>query len=102
VAQLKTLNVQDEVQNRVQDNTKKAIDQINANVLTSGTILSKVSLKVGSNTVNHKLGKVLTGWFIVRQRSSATIYDTQDSNKTPAQTLLLTSSAAVTVDIYVF
>jgi hypothetical protein len=102
MAQLKTLNLEDETQNRIQDNTKKAVAQINSNVLTSGTILNSIALKSGSNTINHKLGKTLTGWFIVRQRASATIYDQQDSNKTPTQTLSLNSSADVTVDIYVF
>jgi hypothetical protein len=99
---LKTLNVPDEIQNRVQDNTKKAIDQLSNQPLTNGTILSSIALTTGNNTVNHKLGKKLTGWFIVRQRSSATIYDNQDSNKAPTQTLILVSSADVTVDIYVF
>jgi len=102
MAQLKTLKLEDEVHNRIQDNTKKAVAQINSNSLTSGTVLTSIALKSGSNTINHKLGKTLTGWFIVRQRASAIIYDQQDSNKTPSQTLVLNSSVDVTVDIYVF
>ena len=102
MAQLQKLNTQDELANRIQDNTKKAITQINSNALTSGTILTSQSLKAGDNTINHKLGKNLSGWFIVRQRAAATFYDKQDSNSSPAQTLILNASAAVVVDIYVF
>lgn len=66
------------------------------------SILKSVSLASGSNTINHQLGRALTGWRIVRQRASATIYDTQDSNSYPDLTLLLTASGAVVVDIEVF
>lgn len=68
----------------------------------NSSILRSVSLVVGANVVNHLLGRPLQGWKIVRQRAAASIYDTQDSNQTPALTLQLTSSAAVSVDIEVF
>jgi hypothetical protein len=96
------LNTQDELQNRIQDNTKKAVASVNSNPIMQGSILSGVSLKSGDNTVDHKLGKKLTGWFIVRIRGAATIYDKQDSNAQASQTLVLNSSAAVSVDIFVF
>jgi hypothetical protein len=102
MATFKKLNVQDEVTNRIQDNTAKAVNQLSSNALTSGSILTSQTLKAGDNTINHKLGKTLTGWFIVRQRGAASIYDKQDSNSSPSQTLILNSSAAVSVDIYVF
>lgn len=65
-------------------------------------ILPNVSLVVGNNSVNHRLGRKLQGWRIVRQRSLASIYDTQDSNQMNNLTLTLVSSAAVSVDIEVF
>lgn len=70
--------------------------------ITQGQILEKVQLAVGANTINHKLGRKLIGWWIVRQRSAATVYDLQDTNPTPAVNLKLQSSASVLVDIYVF
>ena len=96
------LNTQDELQNRIQDNTKKAVASVSSNPIVQGSILSGVSLKSGDNTVDHKLGKKLTGWFIVSIRGAATIYDKQDSNAQPSQTLVLNSSTAVSVDIFVF
>jgi len=64
--------------------------------------LQGVSLKVGSNAVNHLLGRKLTGWAIIRQRGPAAIYDAQDLNVNPELTLSLVSSAAVSVDIEVW
>lgn len=66
------------------------------------SILKNVSLKIGSNTINTLLGAPLQGWFIVRQRGAASIYDTQDSNQSPDLTLNLTSSADVSVDVAIF
>lgn len=73
-----------------------------ANPLAQGQLLKSVSLVSGSNSINHKLGRKLQGWIIVRLRASATVYDTQDANQSPAVTLQLTASAPVTVDLWVF
>lgn len=70
--------------------------------LNSGMILQNVSLVSGSNTINHKLGKKLQGWFIVRQRAAAEVYDLQDSNLYPELTLILNSNASVNVNLFVF
>lgn len=66
------------------------------------TILPKVSLAIGDNTISHTLGRALAGWNIVRIRAAATIYDKQDSNTNPAVSLILNSSAAVVIDLEVF
>ena len=92
----------DRVVNQLQDNIANFVEPISDNVLLPGIILKNVALAASSNTIQHKLGRLLLGWFIVRQRASASIYDTQDTNPTPTKTLLLTSSAVVTVDLYVF
>jgi hypothetical protein len=88
--------------NRVQDSIQKAFNPLAQNALLDGVLLTSVALKSGSNTINHTLGRNLSGWVVVRQRASASFYDTQDSNSLPALTLNLTSSANVTVDLYVF
>lgn len=92
----------DRVVNQLQDNIANFIEPLGNNVLLSGIILKNVALAVGSNTIQHGLGRLLLGWFIVRQRASASIYDTQDTNPSPTTTLRLTSSAVVVVNIYVF
>jgi hypothetical protein len=65
-------------------------------------LLKDIKLSTGSNSVNHKLSRKLQGWYIVRQRASASIYDEQDNNQNPDLTLALVSSANVTVDLVVF
>jgi hypothetical protein len=106
MARLFKVQTTDRVMNQLQDNIANLLEPTATTVeqspLLSGTVLEKVVLTSGSNTIRHTLGRVLKGWFIVRQRASATLYDTQDSNSTPQITLLLTASANVTVDIYVF
>lgn len=65
-------------------------------------ILPQVQLAVGSNTINHRLQRKIQGWRIIRLRGQASIYDTQDGNTSPTLTLLLTSDAAVSVDLECF
>lgn len=69
---------------------------------SSGILLKQVSLKTGDNTIDHKLGRNLQGWQLVRVRAAATIYDKQDNNQLQSRTLILNSSAPVVVDIFVF
>lgn len=73
-----------------------------AAALLNGQVVKLVNLGVGTTQINHGLQRKLQGYFIVRQRGPANIYDTQDSNPNPTLTLALVSSAAVSVDIYVF
>lgn len=106
MARLFKVQTTDRVVNQLQDNIANLLEPTATTVeqspLLAGKILEKVVLSASSNTIRHTLGRTLKGWFIVRQRASATIYDTQDSNTTPEVTLKLTASAGVTVDIYVF
>ena len=87
---------------QVQDNLVRTLNPLFDTPILGGIVLTNISLASGANTINHKLGKKLSGWLIVRQRASASIYDTQDTNQTPELTLKLNSSAAVVVDIYCF
>jgi hypothetical protein len=73
-----------------------------SNPSLQSSLLAKVSLISGTNSVNHLLGKKLTGWRIVRQRSAASIYDDQDINQRPDLTLTLISNASVIIDLEVF
>lgn len=85
-----------------QDKWASILDPVLKNAATDPVILKNVQLTAGSNNVNHLLGHRLTGWQVIRQRSAATFYDTQDTNPTPAQTLALNASANCLVDLIVF
>lgn len=86
----------------MQSNWSKQLNPLLNNPSNNAIILKEVQLTTGSNTINHRLGKKLTGWRIVRQRSAAQIYDDQDNNQMPALTLTLVSDANVSVDIECF
>lgn len=73
-----------------------------SNPMLAGRLLRNVALVSGDNTINHKLGRKLQGWLIVRKRAAADIYDKQDNNTMPDLTLVLNASTAVVVDIYCF
>lgn len=80
----------------------KEIDPVLKLPTNSGQVLKSVSLGVGVTQVNHKLSRALQGWYLVRKRGPAAIYDLQDANSMPTLTLTLVSDAAVVVDIFVY
>lgn len=86
----------------LQTKWKSEIDPLLAKPLTQGLLLPSVSLAIGTNTINHRLGRKLIGWQLTRKRAAAAIYDTQDSNQMPQATLTLVSDAVVVVDLWVF
>lgn len=72
------------------------------NPSNNASVLNGIQLTTGANVINTLLGRTLQGWSIVRQRGAASIYDSQDTNQSPALTLVLISSTDVNVDILVF
>lgn len=93
----------DQALSMLQSTWAAQLDPVIKNPVNSCSVLRSVSLVSGANVINHKLGQKLQGWSIVRMRSvAASVYDTQDTNPTPALTLTLQSSTAVVVDLLVF
>ncbi len=78
------------------------LNNLLANPLTQGRLITGLALTTGTNVINHKLGHTLVGWMLVGLSASVTIYDTQASNQTPQLTLNLTSSGPATVSLWVF
>ncbi len=70
--------------------------------LNSSNLIQGQVLAIGTNQVNHKLGRKLKGWIVTRKTAGASLYDAQNSNQTPSTTLALVSDAIVTVDLIVF
>jgi len=81
---------------------KSLLDPVLANPLQSGQLLTGISLVNGSTTINHGLGRKLRGYIVVLSSAAATIHDSQSTNTMPDLTLVLVSSAATTVSLYVF
>lgn len=87
----------------LQTGWSQQLNPVVANPILNGLQLQQISLVNGDTVINHKLNRPLRGWFLTRLRSpGANIYDKQDSNLTPIVTLVLHSSAAVIVDLWVY
>lgn len=75
----------------------------NSNNRVQSNFLNLVS---GANIIQHQLGRKPQGYFIVRQKSAASIYDTWDTQNIDSQPLetvvTFNSSANVTVSIWIF
>lgn len=86
----------------LQTNWASILNPIISNPANQSIILLEVDLINGTTIVNHRLGRKLQGWKIVRQDAAAAIYDSQNSNQSQELTLILNSDADVTVNIEVF
>ncbi len=76
-----------------------SLNPLLANPTNSISIISNVRLIAGTNIVNHLLGHMMNGWFLVDIQGIATIYRSAPMNNL---TLTLTASAPVTVSLGVF
>jgi len=86
--------------NQLQQNVKQVIDPLLKNAVLYGNKVNQ-NLVIGSNTINHGLGRTLQGWIITEINGSASIYRVNKDSE-PARLLYLVSSAAVNADIYCF
>lgn len=92
---------QDQNQNLmlIQRNWKSKLDPVLKSSILNGKQLMNVALRQGSTTIPHGLGQTQTGWFLTDIQGSANVYRSESFNKT---NLILTSTVAVTVSIWVY
>ena len=103
IKKTRTIVTSDYDLSRVQDNIVYTLDNIGGKEIVDGILLKNVSLSsAGPNIINHKLGRTLIGWFIIRKRSTSDVWDSQDLNTTQATNLVLNCTNNVTVDLWVF
>lgn len=85
----------------LQSSWARELNPVLANPIVNGHIVT-AALVSGSNQISHKLGRRLTGYIIVKADAPITVYELTSPNVSPDLTLLLNSSAAANVSIYVF
>jgi hypothetical protein len=103
IKRFKKLNTDNLMVTRLQENIDQQFVQITNREILSGLLLKNISLLTGSvNEIDHKLNRKPNGWFIVRKRGTADIWDTQDANNKPELTLLLNSDSNVNIDLWIF
>lgn len=78
------------------------LNPILSNPLLQGRLLTDVSLINGTTQVNHGLQRNWQGWFVTNIDGVASLHVVPNSNQTPKLTIPITSSAAVTVSLWVF
>jgi hypothetical protein len=102
--QLRQVQSDDRELNQAQNNIIDVLNPIlRNNPDLFGVLLKSIQLKAGANVIGTGLGKPVEGWYIVRKRSAADIYDQQDSsNSAIFGTLTLNASDDVNVDIIVY
>jgi hypothetical protein len=77
------------------------IDPVITNPITAGLQLTSIKLSIGVNTIDHKLNRKLQGYIV------SSMYDTysnifRQASQMPETTIVLNSSAATTIDLYVW
>lgn len=78
------------------------LNPVLANPLVNGLVLANIALTTGNNTINHELGRKLQGYLVTLKNANVTIYDSQQTNQYPDLYLVLISSGAAVVSLYVF
>lgn len=101
MANLPIFNTQDKDLSMLQTRWASVINPLLRNSLNNGTLLTDIVLAVGDNTINHLQGHTLNGYIIAgMQGGFSQIYD--KPSPMPKLTLILNSSASVTVSLVVF
>lgn len=80
---------------------KSLIDPVLSNPILAGQQLN-VSVVNGVNTLNHGLGRKLQGYFITSNDSAVTFHDNQSTNASPQLTLVLVSTGAANISLWVY
>jgi hypothetical protein len=88
---------------KLQDHMAESLSRLLAQPDVPKLLLENVALnEVTATDVPHGLGRSITRYLVCRRSAAAEVYDQQDDNPTPAQTLRLLSSQPVRVDLLVF
>lgn len=87
---------------QLQDATERTVNSIAGRRIVDGVLIEDIELSSGDNTIEHKLGRILRGYIVVRRSAACDVYDKQDTNDLDDKTLILNSSAAATVALWVF
>jgi hypothetical protein len=94
-----TINFKDTEISRFQDAVSGSLSPVLSSPLAKVSLITGVVLAAGDNIVNHLFGATPQFWFVVDKDAAADIF--RKTSLTPDLTLLLNSSAAVTVSLIV-
>lgn len=83
---------------RVQEAARDSLQRVIDGGLLKGRLVQNVTIGTSATQVSHGLGRKPVGWFVVDNTVSCDLYRTAWDDRT----ITLTSSASVTISIWVF
>jgi len=93
----------DPLQQRLQDSIAQSFQQFEKLPQLDSVIVKDITLSSAiDNLVEHKLGREIVGWQIIRQNANAVVYESTTINTTPSSFVILKASATCTVSILFF
>ena len=96
---LKKIASDDRAVNQLQENMEQAINPVLKSQIIDGIIIKDVEVLTGTpKTINHLLGRAITGYAVIKRNASSQIWDSANDKRT----LTLNSSANVTINLWVF
>lgn len=84
--------------NRVQDQVFQALNPVLKNVLIDSVQINDIQITTSGVDIDHGLGRVPLGWFVVDSTASATVWRTAWTDRI----LSLDASGTATISIVVF
>jgi hypothetical protein len=94
---------EDPLQQRLQDSIAQSFAQFEKLPQLDSVIVKNIALSAAvDNAVEHKLGREIIGWQIIRQNANAVVYESPTVNTTPSSFVILRASATCTVTILFF
>jgi hypothetical protein len=77
------------------------LNPVLANLLVQGQLLDAQIFEIGSNAVNHKLGRTPNGWFSVSPQGPGQLYEAP-YQPNPTLTLTIIASESLISSLWVF
>ena len=91
------------VLNQLQDNIDQTLKPLINSEIGDGQLIENIFLPASTETlVEHKLGRELRGYIVVKRNAGSNIFDKQDVNIASDRFLILDTNVAVTVSLWVF
>lgn len=87
---------------QLQTNVEQAIAEVIRSPLLNGRLIEKVALTTDVTKVQHKLGRAIRGYIVVRNSTGAVLTDNLSTETSPELYLPLLADKATEVYLWVF
>jgi|ERR1035437_995834 hypothetical protein len=88
--------------NTLQSNIQDVLSQIVLDPYLDGLTLTDINIVVGTNTINHTLGRNVIGYIVVSQDQVGNLTTLQKTNNNQTKTLMLNSDQNMVISLRIF